>query len=67
MSLRSSVCAFVRTEQLDSHLLDCHEFWNPSIFRKYIEKFKISLKYDENNEYTRISTYIFYYTFLSSA
>jgi len=44
MSIRLSV----RIEQLGSHWTDFHEFWYVVIFRKYVEKIRVSLKSDKN-------------------
>jgi len=38
-------------EQLDSPWTDFHEIWCFSIFRKYVEKIQVPLKYDKNNGY----------------
>ena len=39
----------VRMEQLGSHWTDFHEIWYPNIFRKFVEKIRVLLKYDKNN------------------
>jgi hypothetical protein len=53
--LLASSCLYVRPsarmEQLDSNRADFHEIWYSIIFRKYREKIKFSLKYDNNNGY----------------
>ena len=41
----------VRMEKLGSHLTDFHEIWYLKISRKSVEKIRISLKSDKNNEY----------------
>jgi hypothetical protein len=41
MSVCLSVCLSVRMEQLGSHWTDFHDTWFVSIFRNYVEKFKI--------------------------
>jgi hypothetical protein len=46
-----SVCPSGRVEQLGSHWTDFHENLYLSIFRKAVEKFKLSLKSDKNNGY----------------
>jgi hypothetical protein len=38
-----SVCPSVCMEQLDSHWMDLNEIWHKSPFRKYVEKFHVSL------------------------
>jgi len=47
MSARPSVIV----DQIGSHWADSHEilYWN--IFRKFVEKIQVSLKYDKNNGY----------------
>jgi len=47
-----SVRPFVRMEKLNSHWTDFHEVLYLSIFRKYIDKIQVSLKYDNNNVYS---------------
>ena len=47
----SSVCLFVRMEQLASHWTDFNEIWYLSISGKYVVKIKESLKSDKNNGY----------------
>ena len=55
------VCPFV------SHYKDFHEIWYFSIFRKFVQKNQISIKYDKNNRYfTRIPIYIYYSSLNSS-
>ena len=46
-----SVRPSFRIEHLCSHWRDFHDIWCLSIFRKYVEKIQVSLKYDENNGY----------------
>ena len=46
----TSVCLFVRTIQLGSHRMDFYQISYMSIFRKCVEKIKVSLKSDTNNE-----------------
>ena len=41
----------VRMEQLVSHYTNFYEIWYVKIFRKYVEKIQVSLKYDRNKEY----------------
>ena len=41
----------VRMEQLVSHYKNFYEIWYVKIFRKYVEKIQVSLKYDRNKEY----------------
>jgi hypothetical protein len=48
-----SVCLSVRMEQLGSQLMDSHEIWYLSIFRKSIPKIQVSLIFDKNNEHFR--------------
>ena len=38
-------------EQLGSHWTDFREIWYLNIFRKYVEKVQVSLKFDKNNLY----------------
>jgi len=45
------VCLFVRMEQLVSHLKRFHEIWRLSVFRKSVEKIRVSLKSDTYNAY----------------
>jgi hypothetical protein len=55
-------------EQLGSHWTYFHEILYLSIFRKYVEKIKVSLKSDKNNGYhTWRPVYIFDHTSLSSS
>ena len=46
-----SVCPSVRTEELGYHWSDFLEIWYLSIFRKLLEKIRVSLKSDNNNMY----------------
>jgi len=46
----TSVCPSVRTKQLGSHRMDFYEISYMSIFRKCVEKMKVSLKSDPNNK-----------------
>ena len=41
----------VRIEHLGSHWTDFHKIWYLSIFRKFVEKITVSLKYDKNSGY----------------
>jgi hypothetical protein len=41
-----SVCSSIRMEQLGSHWTDFHEIWFLSIFRKYVGKIQVSLKFN---------------------
>jgi hypothetical protein len=41
----------VRMEQLGSHWMDFDEILYLSLFRKYVDKIELSLKYDKNNWY----------------
>ena len=45
------VCPSVLMEQLGSHWTDFDETWYLSFFRKYVEKFKVSLKSGKHNGY----------------
>ena len=45
------VCSSVRMEQLGSHWTNFYETWYLSIFRKSVEKIRVSLKPDKNNWY----------------
>jgi len=38
-------------EQLGSHWMDFHEILHLIVFKKYVEKIQVSLKYDKNNGY----------------
>jgi hypothetical protein len=44
-------CMSVRTEQLGPHRANFHEILYLSIFRKYTEKIKFSLKCSKNDSY----------------
>jgi len=47
-------------QQFSSHSTNFDEFWYCSIFRKFIDKIQISLKWDKNDRYfTRRSIHIF--------
>jgi len=46
-----SVCLLLRMEQLSSQWTDFHEIEYLSIFRKSVEKIRVSLKSDKNNKY----------------
>jgi hypothetical protein len=66
--LRHSVRLSVRMEQLDSHWADFHEIWYLSIFRKYVEKIRGSLKYGKNNRYLmKRSMYMYDHISLNSS
>jgi hypothetical protein len=45
-----SVCLSIRIEQLRSHWKDFHEILYLGVFRKPIEKIKVSLKFEKKNE-----------------
>ena len=47
----SLVCPSVRTEQLGSHWTDFHKIWHLSIFRKPVQKIRVSLKSDKKDGY----------------
>ena len=50
----------VRMEQLSSQKKDFHEIWYFKIFRKYVAKIQVSLKYDKNNgHFTWTPVYIY--------
>jgi len=49
--LVASWCLSVRMEHLSSHRTDFHDIWYLSIFRKNVEKIRVSLKSDKNNKY----------------
>ena len=67
ISFVMSVRLSVRMKQLGSHQMDFHEILYLSIFRKYIEKIEVSLKYDKNNGHFASRTmYIFHQISLSS-
>ena len=54
------VFPFIRKEQCGSHSKDFHEIWHLRIFRKFVEKIKVSLKSSKNNRYlTRRPIHIF--------
>jgi len=54
------VCPSVIMEQFGSQLMDFHEIWYLSIFRKSDEKIQVSVKSDKNNGYfTWRLTYIY--------
>ena len=44
-----SVCQSIRIEQLGSYCTGFHEIWYLSIFRKSVEKIRVSLKSAKNN------------------
>jgi hypothetical protein len=46
-----SVVVFSRMEHFGSHWMDFHETWYLIIFRKSVEKIKVSLTSDKNNGY----------------
>ena len=46
MSANLFVHLSVHMKQLGSHLVDFHEIWYFSIFRKSVENIQVSLKYD---------------------
>jgi hypothetical protein len=48
-------------EQLSSHLTDFHEIWYLSIFRKYVEKFQLSLKSDKRKGYMKTFLHLWQY------
>jgi len=49
--LHVSMRLSVRMEQLGSCWTDFLEIWYSCIFRKFIDKFQVTLKYDNNNGY----------------
>jgi hypothetical protein len=49
-------CPSVRMEQFGLNWTDFHEIWSSSIFRNYVVEIKVSLKYDNSNEYLTIRT-----------
>ena len=51
ISLVMSVCLSVRMEQLACHWRYFHDIWHLSIFRKSVEKTRVSLKFYKNNGY----------------
>ena len=51
LSVSLSIHLSVRTEQLGYQWTDFHKIWYLSIFRKFIEKFQVSLKPDKNIRY----------------
>ena len=56
--LLASLCPSVRMEQPGSHLAAFREIWYLKIFRKSVQKIKVSLKSDKNNLYfTSIAIY----------
>jgi hypothetical protein len=62
------VCPSVRVEQLGSHWKDFHEVLYFSIFRKLVQKIKVSSKSDKNSGYfTRRPIYSFDHITLSSS
>jgi len=52
------VCPSVRMEQLGFHCSDVLEIRCLSIYRKFIEKIRVSLKSDKNNGVPYIEIYI---------
>jgi hypothetical protein len=48
ISFVKTVCPPIRMEQLYSHWTDFHEISYLRIFRKFVEKIKVWLKYDKN-------------------
>ena len=64
LSIRPAVCML----QIGSHWNDFHEIWYFSIFRNYVQKIQVSLKYDKNKEYfTWRPIYDYDYISLSSS
>jgi len=60
--LRRATIKFVRTvrTELGYHQTEFHEILYFSIFRKFVEKIQVSLKFDKNNGYfTRKTLYIY--------
>jgi len=54
-------------EKLGSHWADFYQIWYLNIFRRYIEKIQISLKFENNNGYfTRRPMYIYDNNWLNS-
>jgi hypothetical protein len=51
ISFVMSVWLSVYMEQLGSHWTDFDEIWHLSLFRKSVEKIKVSLKSVKNNEH----------------
>jgi len=66
--LAMSVCPSVHMEQFGSHWKNCHEILYFNIFRKSVEKIKISSKSDQNNgHFTQRPIRIFRHISLSSS
>jgi hypothetical protein len=62
MSVRPSV----RMEQLGFHWTDFHEIWYLGIFRKSVEKIKVSLKSNKNDgNFTRRLTFFYRISLIS--
>jgi hypothetical protein len=57
VSFMMSVCLPANMEQLGLHWTDFHKIWYLSIFKKFVQKMKISLKCD-NRYFTWRPTYI---------
>jgi hypothetical protein len=51
MSVSLYVRLSIRMEQLSSHWMDFHEILYLSVFRKFVEKIQVVLKFDKNNGY----------------
>jgi hypothetical protein len=51
ISFVMSVCPSVRMKQLGSHWREFEKTWYFRLFRKSVEKIKISVQSDKNNEY----------------
>jgi hypothetical protein len=57
----ASPCLSVRMEQLGSHWTDFHEILHSSIFRKSVEKIRVSLQSDKKKRllHTKTNTHTF--------
>ena len=64
----SLACLSVHMEQLGSHCcMDFHDIWYMNIFRIYVRKVKVRLKYDNNNGYFTWRPTRTYYILLNSS
>ena len=54
-----SMSLSVRMEQLGSQRRHLHQSWYLSIFRKSVERIRVSLKYDETEEVLYTKTYVY--------
>jgi hypothetical protein len=56
ISVCQSLCPSVRMFELGHHWNDFHETWYLNIFRKFVLKIQVSLKYDKNDWHFTLQT-----------